>query len=84
MLHSLSKINHALLNNLFSCLANTPNMVTWICCPKFIRQIYLSESFKSVFGWTRDAMYEDMTLWRRFLIPTDREEAINNLFVPVP
>jgi len=81
MQSSLLSINPQALNTLFAYLANDPSIITWIASTDFLRQIYLSNSFEILTGWPQQKMYEDMTLWRRILIPQDQESAINELFI---
>ncbi len=84
MFSNLFTISQQGFNALFDYLANDPKIVTWIASPDFIKQIYLSKSFESLFGWSNQAMYEDMTLWRRFLLPEDKKSALHHLFVQNP
>ncbi len=81
---NLFTISQQGFNALFDYLANDSKIVTWIASTDFIKQIYLSKSFESLFGWSKQVMYEDMTLWRRFLLPEDKKSALHHLFLPNP
>lgn len=75
----LLRLTPQAMNALFSYLINDSQIVTWIADYKFSYQIYLSESFKTLFGWSRDSMYNDLSLWRHFLIPDDKKRAETEL-----
>lgn len=67
----MEKITTQSLNALFDCFNEQPNSVLWMHSQDYQRQIYLSQTFESIWGVQAEKLYNSPANWSKYLYTED-------------
>lgn len=73
----LDKASHQLINALFSFLNNLEGVVFWACTPDYKKQLYVNDSYETIWGRPKEELQNNFGVWAQTLVTDDLLKNMN-------